>query len=191
MVDIDIQYINGLRHSNEEVYEQLFRCYYERLCNYANTIVKNDDEAEEIVQTTFLQLWEKRLEVEIHTSMKSYLYRMVHNTCLNRLKHQKVKQLHSEYCQNQTEEFGNCASSELIGKELQLQINKAIDMMPNQCKTVFELSRFENLTYSEIAEHLNISIKTVEKHKMKALKILREQLKDYLPILFLFLFSKN
>lgn len=191
MVDTDVQYINGLKHSNEEVYEQLFRCYYERLCNYANTILKDEDEAEEIVQSTFLALWEKRLEVDIHTSIKSYLYRVVHNTCLNRIKHQKVKQSHTEYYQHQEETLDCSASDQLVGKELQLQINKAIDMMPTQCRTVFELSRFENLTYAEIADQLQISIKTVEKHKMKALRILREQLKDYLPLLFLFLFSKN
>jgi len=191
LVDVDINFINGLRSSNEEVYEHLFRSYYERLCRYANTIVKDEDESEEIVQSTFLVLWEKRLEVDIHTSMKSYLYKMVHNTCLNKVKHNKVKQTHSEYYLQQAEIMGESASSELMSKELQNEIDIAINLMPTQCRTVFELSKVENLTYAEIADQLNISIKTVEKHKMKALRILREQLKDYLPVLFLLFFSKN
>jgi RNA polymerase sigma-70 factor (ECF subfamily) len=79
----------------------------------------------------------------------------------------------------------------MLGDELQQQINKAIETMPQQCRTVFILSRYENLTYNEIAEQLDISVKTVDKHICKALKIMRERLKEYIPILILFLMSKN
>ncbi len=187
----DTDLIPKLRKGDEAVFEMAFREYYERLCNYANTIVKDMPESEEIVQGTFLTLWEKREEIEIHTSVKSYLYRSVHNTCLNRIKHQKVKQDHYDYCQSMPEATDISASQQLIGKELELKINAAVEQMPDQCRKVFELSRFEELTYSEIAEKLEISIKTVEKHKMKALRILREELKDYLPLLLMILFSKN
>ena len=78
-----------------------------------------------------------------------------------------------------------------MGNELEQQINTAIDVLPPQCKTVFMLSRFENLTYAEIGEQLKISVKTVDKHMVKALKILREQLKDYLPALVWLLMFKN
>ena len=83
------------------------------------------------------------------------------------------------------------ASQDLVGRELDGIVANAIDSLPDQCKLVFKLSRFENLTYAEIAEQLGISVKTVENHMVKALKVLREKLKDYLPVLIWLLFMKN
>lgn len=181
----------ALHGGNETIFEQVFRDYYERLCNYANTMVNDMDEAEEIVQSTFLALWEKRSGIDIHTSVKSYLYQAVHNTCLNRIKHNRVKQTHSEYYRYTADVAMGSGSDLLIGKELEGQINDAIDSLPSQCQTVFRLSRFENLTYAEISEQLNISVKTVENHMGKALRILREKLKDYLPLFLFILFFEN
>jgi RNA polymerase sigma-70 factor (ECF subfamily) len=180
-----------LRHGNEIVFENLFKDYYERLCNYANTFIKDIDEAEEMVQGTFLSLWEKHDSIDIHTSLKSYLYRAVHNNCLNRIKHYKVRDEHrEEYLHYADIDYEN-TSQDILGKELEKQINSAIESLPPQCQTVFKLSRFENLTYNEIAEQLNISVKTIENHMIKALKILRERLKDYLPTLLWLLWFNN
>lgn len=179
----------ALHAGNEMIFEQVFRDYYERLCNYANTMVNDMDEAEEIVQSTFLALWEKRSGIDIHTSVKSYLYQAVHNTCLNRIKHNRVRQTHSEYYRYTADVA--MGSDLLIGKELETQINEAIDSLPPQCQTVFRLSRFENLTYAEISEQLSVSVKTVENHMGKALRILREKLKDYLPLFLYILFFEN
>jgi RNA polymerase sigma-70 factor (family 1) len=187
----DKELVVELRSGNEIVFETLFKNYYERLCNYANTFINDMAEAEEMVQGTFLTLWEKHENIEIHTSLKSYLYRAVHNNCLNKIKHYKVRQEHrDEYLKYADIEYEH-TSQELIGQELEKQINRAIESLPPQCQTVFKLSRFENLTYNEIAEHLNISVKTIENHMIKALKILREQLKDYLPTLLFILWFKN
>lgn len=177
------EFIAGLRESNEVIFENVFKSYYSRLCNFANTIVCDSFEAEEMVQHTFLTIWENREVISIHTSLKSYLYRAVHNHCLNRVKHLKVRKAHSDFMKYQDEPVFDNASQHIISSELEQQINKAIQEMPQQCRTVFVLSRFENLTYAEIAEQMDISIKTVEKHMMKALKIMREDLKDYLPYL--------
>lgn len=186
----DNELITGLREGNELIFETIFKSYYERLCNYANTIINDMDEAEEMVQSTFLGLWEKHENVEIHTSMKSYLYRSVHNHCLNRIKHYKVRQEHGEELRYQSEYSIDSSSHNLIGQELEQQIKLAISSMPPQCSKIFNLSRFEDLTYGEIAEHLNLSIKTVDNQMGKALKLLRERLKDYLPyILWLFMFK--
>lgn len=181
----------ALHGGNEIIFEQVFRDYYERLCNYANTMVNDMDEAEEIVQSTFLALWEKRSGIDIHTSVKSYLYQAVHNTCLNRIKHNRVRQTHSEYYRYTADVAMGSGSDLLIGKELEGQINDAIDSLPPQCQAVFRLSRFENLTYAEISEQLNVSVKTVENHMGKALRILREKLKDYLPLFLFILFFEN
>lgn len=181
----------ALHGGNEIIFEQVFRDYYERLCNYANTMVNDMDEAEEIVQSTFLALWEKRSGIDIHTSVKSYLYQAVHNTCLNRIKHNRVRQAHSEYYRYTADVAMGSGSDLLIGKELEGQINDAIDSLPPQCQAVFRLSRFENLTYAEISEQLDVSVKTVENHMGKALRILREKLKDYLPLFLFILFFEN
>ncbi len=187
---IDKELITGLRKGDELVFENIFKNYYERLCNYANTIINDMDEAEEMVQSTFLEIWEKHEAIEIHTSMKSYLYRAVHNHCLNRLKHYKVRREHNEELKHQTEYGIESASQNLIGSELEQQIELAIGSMPPQCSKIFKLSRFENLTYAEIAENLKLSVKTVDNQMGKALRILREKLKDYLPyLLWIFLFK--
>lgn len=187
----DIELVKGLHNSDEMVFETIFRNYYERLCNYANSILSDMDEAEEIVQNTFLVIWEKREATDIHTSVKSYLYQSVHNHCLNRIKHFKVRRQHSEYYRQHAEQGIDNVAQTLIGAELEQQINKAIEELPKQCKTVFKLSRFENLTYAEIASQLKLSIKTVDNHMVRALRVLREKLKDYIPFLLWFLFMKN
>jgi RNA polymerase sigma-70 factor (ECF subfamily) len=181
----------ALQNGDEVVYEQVFRDYYERLCNYANTLINDMDEAEEMVQSTFLILWEKRESIDIHTSVKSYLYQAVHNHCLNRLKHFKVRQAHTEHFKYHNEAGFDNNSQQLIFDELEKEVNNAIESLPDQCRHVFKLSRFENLTYAEIAEQLNISVKTIENHMGKALRILRERLKEYLPLLIWFLFRDN
>ena len=181
----------ALQKGDEVVFERIFKDYYERLCNYANTIMNDMDESEEMVQSTFLTLWEKRESIDIHTSVKSYLYQAVHNQSLNRIKHYQVRKAHSEHLKYQSDVLTDDSSQQILGDELEQQINAAIESLPPQCQTVFKLSRFENLTYAEISEQLNISVKTIENHMGKALRILRERLKDYLPVLLWFLFRNN
>ncbi|MGD9976705.1 MAG: RNA polymerase sigma-70 factor [Bacteroidales bacterium] len=188
---LDKNIVDALRRGDEQVFETIFRTYYERLCNYANTILNDMDEAEEMVQSAFLTVWEKHDTLEIHTSVKPYLYRAVHNSCLNRVKHYKVRKTYGDSVKSQAELLHDDASQDLIGSELDGIVANAIDSLPDQCRLVFKLSRFENLTYAEIAEQLGISVKTVENHMVKALKVLREKLKDYLPVLIWLLFMKN
>lgn len=182
-------FVSGLHNSDESVFETVFKNYYESLCNYASTMVCDMAEAEEIVQTTYLTIWENRESIDIHTSLKSYLYKSVYNSCLNWQKHYRVRRKHNENSRYQTELSVDDSSQQLLGKELEQQICLAIEAIPSKCRTVFKLSRFGNLTYSEIAEQLNLSVKTVDNHIVKALRILREKLKDYIPFLFLLLLN--
>ncbi|MFD1000236.1 RNA polymerase sigma-70 factor [Ohtaekwangia kribbensis] len=172
-----------LKTGDITAFEMLFRTYYQPLCNYAYTFVQNRDEAEEIVQSTFLSVWEKRENLEIRTAVKPYLYAMVRNACLNVLKHEKIKQQHAAVELAVAEKSVESVTRTVMASELETRIYEAMEKLPQQCRLIFKLSRFEELKYSEIAEQLDLSVKTVENQMGKALKIMREQLKDYLPLL--------
>ena len=176
------QHLQKLKNGDITVFEMFFRAYYQPLCNYAYTFVQDRDEAEEIVQSAFLSVWEKRESIEIRTSLKSYLYTMVRNACLNVIKHEKIKQKHIGEELAIAERAHDSVSQRVNSSELETRIQVSIEKLPEQCRLIFKLSRFEELKYAEIADQLNISVKTVENQIGKALKIMREELKDYLPL---------
>lgn len=165
----------------------MFKTYYQSLCRYANTFTGNPEEAEEVVQATFIGIWEKRQAIDITTSVKAYLYRAVRNACLNEIKHQKVKQLYADHELKAGENYAEATDQSTLRDELEEKIKAALLVLPEQCRIIFQLSRFEELKYQEIADQLNLSIKTVENQMGKALKIMREQLRDYLPLIALLL----
>lgn len=177
--------VQAIRQGDERVFESLFRNHYQPLCRYATTLINDPDEAEEIVQQVFIQIWERREALEINLSIQAYLYKAVRNSSLNKIKHGKVRRLYAEEVTALTSQ-SEPASEMTFQNELQKQIHSAIESLPEQCRIIFKLSRFEELKYAEIAEHLSISVKTVENQMGKALKIMREQLKDYLPLVIMF-----
>lgn len=181
------QAIQGLAEGDITAFEMLFRTYYQPLCHYAYSFLRDKEDAEEIVQSTFLLVWERKETLEIRTSVKPYLYAMVRNACLNVLKHQRIKERHATETMAVAAHSDESVSQLIAANELELRIKEAMDELPEQCRLVFKLSRFEELKYAEIAEQLNISIKTVENHMGKALKIMREKLKDYLPLIIVML----
>jgi len=184
----DPEIVQAIKRGDEAAYERTFRFYYQRLCNYASSLLKDDEDAEEIVQTVFITIWEKREELEITLSLKSYLYRAVHNHCLNRFKHASVKEAYREYAINYIPQSYESVTDSIHADELAERIEKAVRLLPEQCQKAFRMSRFEELKYQEIAERLNISIKTVENQIGKALKILRTELADYLPSLLILVY---
>lgn len=179
--------IEALTVGDITAFEMLFRTYYQPLCNYAYTFLQDKEDAEEIVQSTFLLVWEKRETLAIRTSVRPYLYAMVRNACLNVIKHEKIKQKYAGEEMALADRSHESVSQTVASHELEYRIKVAMEELPEQCRMVFKLSRFEELKYSEIAEQLNISIKTVENHMGKALRIMREQLKDYLPLIIILL----
>lgn len=166
-------------------FEMVFKTYYQPLCNYAFTYLQDKDESEEVVQSVFLTAWEKRQSLEIRTALKPYLYAMVRNACLNTLKHEKVKQKHVGEVLKTDQPGHEAVSDAILSDELQKRISDALERLPDQCRLVFKMSRFEELRYAEIARQLKISIKTVENHMGKALRMMREQLSDYLVVLII------
>ncbi|HEY3403069.1 MAG TPA: RNA polymerase sigma-70 factor [Ohtaekwangia sp.] len=175
----------SLKNGDITAFEMLFKTFYQPLCNYAYTFIQDRDEAEEIVQSTFLSVWEKRDGMEIRTGVKPYLYAMVRNACLNVIKHEKIKQKHVTAELALAERSVESVSRTVMASELETRISEAMEKLPEQCRLIFKLSRFEELKYAEIADQLELSVKTVENQMGKALKIMREQLKDYLPLLII------
>jgi RNA polymerase sigma-70 factor (ECF subfamily) len=159
----------------------LFNKHYEPLCAFVFGVVKDYDVSEEIVQNLFYNLWAKRNKMEINTSIKSYLYQAARNAALNEIKHLDIKEKYKQYNKMQMDVAAQNITDGMVENELSDTIQKAIDKLPTECKKVFLMSRNEELKYREIAEKLNISIKTVEKHMGNALSKLRSELTEYLP----------
>ena len=179
--------VHLLGQRDERAFEQVFKQHYKPLHAYAFTLLKDDAAAEEMVQNVFCKLWERQDGLHITGSIAAYLYRAVHNESLNYLKHQKVRTEHSLRVSYHMDGRGESATRTVRMKELEEKLRTALNELPEGCRTVFQLSRFEELKYSQIAEVLGISIKTVENQMGKALKLLRTQLAEFLTLAFIFL----
>lgn len=159
-------------------YKKLYFKWHNPLCNYAFRIVKNRHNAVDIVQDVFLYVWERRSTLDMDTNFKSYLFQTTYHKCLNFLDQSKQMQLTelnqlSNTVANPKDDFDKEADI-FLKKE---KIMKSLRHLPPKCKQVFVLSRQNGLTYGEIADNLGISKKTVENHMVKALSILRNNLK--------------
>lgn len=169
----------AIARGDKKAFEQLFREWYAPLCIYAESIVHDRDLAEDLVQGIFCALWEKRESMVVRESLKSYLYRSVYHAALNSLKHDKVKLAFLEFLQkqgiggeNNIEYLMNTENQEkMIG-----ELKRAIGLLPDQCREIFMLSRFEGKKSQEIAMDLNLSLRTVEAQLYRAMKRLREEL---------------
>jgi RNA polymerase sigma-70 factor, ECF subfamily len=184
----DTHFIELLAKRDENAFETIFKDNFKKLQSYAITIVGDENVAEEMVQNVFFKLWDRSEKINIQSSIAAYLYRAVYNESCNYLKHQKVKQGFLNYSKHAMSDISTeKASKKVLVTELEQRIKNALNDLPEQCRTVFQLSRFEELKYQQIADTLGISIKTVEAQMGKALRIMRVKLVDYLPLVFLFL----
>lgn len=166
------------------IFENVFKSNFKNLHAYASSLLKDEASAEEIVQQVFYKLWEKKDQLSSLQSVPAYLYRAVHNECMNHVKHSKVKAAHHSYAVHTGSELDNPTDQATL-KELQVKIDNAINDLPEQCRTIFQLSRFEDMKYRDIAGKLGISVKTVENQMGKALRTLRTKLVEYLPALLI------
>ena len=174
VTDRDI--ISGIRNGDIGQYESLFRSTYSSLVNYARSILKDNDTAEEIVQDLFYVLWRDRKKIKIMTSLKGYLFRAVYNKSMHYLEHQKVVSRHAGKASTGVSIDTVDHFEALKYKELHEKITTIISKLPERCARIFCMSRFEGLKYHEIAEELSISVKTVEANMGKALKEFRKEL---------------
>jgi RNA polymerase sigma-70 factor, ECF subfamily len=171
-------------------YEELFRLYFASLCCFARKYVPDRDDSKEIVHSVFVNIWEKKEEFDFEKPAKSYLFTSVYNRCMNHIRDRKKFISGSDQTIIESSNEGNTYSDQLEAAELESKIWQIINSLPDKCKKVFILNRFDGKKYSEIAQHLNISVKTVETQMSKALKTLRDHLTEYIH-LYIFLILKN
>ncbi|MFN8253067.1 MAG: RNA polymerase sigma-70 factor [Ferruginibacter sp.] len=177
-----------LMNKDEQAFEKVFKQFFRSLHTYAFTMVRDAYAAEEIVQQVFLKLWERAEQIQISGTVPAYLYRAVHNESLNYLKHQKVISKHQLYVAYHMKHEKDDMKDGLTAAAIEKEYTAALQQLPEQCRTVFQLSRFDQLKYREIAEQLGISVKTVEHQMGKALKILRYKLAEFLTLLIILLY---
>lgn len=175
------QIIPSLLSGDENTFESVYKHFLRPLHVYAINMLKDEDAAKGMVQNIFLKLWERRTTLTFSGSIQAYLYGAVYHECLNYLRHQKVKSTHQDHILYTLDNNQRDNGMELL--DLKEKLQQALNELPERCRTIFQLSRFEELKYHEIASELGISIKTVEAQMGKALKILRIKLVDYLPLI--------
>ncbi|WP_278623545.1 RNA polymerase sigma-70 factor [Parabacteroides gordonii] len=164
-----------------KAFDILFMRYYPLLCAYAKQFVDFDD-GQEIVQDVMVWFWENSSMQVIESSPKNYLFRAVKNRCLTLINRNELKQrVVSSMCENQQSQYED--PDFYIVEELTRNIENALSRLPETYREAFEMNRFQSMTYNEIAEKLNVSSKTVDYRIQQALKLLRVELKDYLPLL--------
>jgi len=173
---------------NVELFDQVFRQYARPLFYYAAKFV-DDDQAKDLVQDTFVKLWSDQSLV-ITKSLNALLFTAVRNRCLQQLEKQKVRNRYAEstrlVLQMEELQFYMDERSSLIEQEMEDKLNEVLNRLPDRCREIFKMSRFENKKNREIAEELDISVKAVEKQISKALSTIRFEMKDYLPLLLFF-----
>lgn len=175
--DLDIQSL--FRQEPEKAIEALFQLYYVYLCQAAIRIISDARLAEDLTQEVFFELWRKKEGIAFTISIKAYLRRAVVNKALNHIRDRKKITDDEDKLLN-VESVAPSVNQLLDAEELQQLIDRSIDTLPEKCRVVFVLSRFEEMSYQEIADHLGISIKTVENQIVKALKHLRTALQPWM-----------
>lgn len=181
-IDEDIELYFLYKKGNRKAFDTLFLKYYSILCAFGKYYIPIED-AEEVVLDIMMWLWENREFQNIETFLRSYLFRAVRNRCLdliskNQTKKRCYEHMFAEEMQKSFEDPDFYVAEELMGK-----IEKAVMKLPESYRVAFEMSRYQDKTYKEISKELNVSIKLVEYRIQQALRILRVELKDYLPLI--------
>lgn len=182
--------IDALKNGDEKAYAYLIDTYHHKLCVYANSLVKNIYSAEDIVQNVFIKVWEQRTRLKSDHALKSFLYKLVYNEFIDLYrKNQSLFSLEKSYY-DALNSIVFEDDSESFQRVLNV-VNKEIQNLPPKCKEVFILSKKEGLTNIEIAEHLDVSVKTVEAQITKAFSILRTSLEEKVKNVLFLLFGKK
>jgi RNA polymerase sigma-70 factor (ECF subfamily) len=182
--------VRKLISGDEQSFEKVYRCFYPRLIYFAKHYVFDLEVSRNIVQDVFTELWDRRNTLQEDTNLNAWLFTITKNKSLKIISHLKSQRNYDSYLVARQLGVNYIAlsdfdTSNIIFEELQAQFNAALEKLSPACRKIFEMSRFEDLKNVEIAEELNLSIKTVEAHISKALRSLRADLKDYLPLFYI------
>lgn len=197
---VEKQLIENLRRGDESAFRCIYDRHYESLCRFADLFLHDAALAEEIVDDVVFYLWEHRKEVEITYSLRAYLMKSVRNRCLNELNSlsRREELRFSSFSLPENEEFLDTLFIEkehplgyLLEQELEDELLRGIEALPEECRTVFKKSRFEQKKYEEIAQELNISVNTVKYHIKNALAFLQKRMSGYLKFLLFYIFWGN
>jgi RNA polymerase sigma-70 factor (ECF subfamily) len=167
----------------------LFRSHFSGLCFFAHKYVKDFETAKEIVQDAFLSMWEKRETIDMDRPVKSYLTMVIHNKCTNYLRDNRKFDQYILHIENLLEVPEYEGADSMVANELKAKIDDAIQELPEKCREIFVLNRYENLKYHEIADKLQISLKTVETQMSKALQHMRVRLAEYITVVIVLVTS--
>lgn len=180
-------FLHRFKSGDELAFENIFKSNYNPLVGFCNQFVSDQDKAQSLTQEAFINLWLNREKIETLNGIKSFLYTYAKSVCLNYLRHKKVVSKYEDRQLLQKEEELNREVLEsfdfnsLEFTELETLIQQAINELPDKCRQVFMMSRFDGKMNKEISEELNISVKAVEANMTRALKMLRIRLSEYLP----------
>lgn len=179
--------MNNFWNTPEE-FERFYRGQHIPMVLYASKIVYDIDIAKDIVQEVFLKTWENREKIEINTSPETYLFRAVRNQCINFIRH---KYIHQKFANTVEKELRDIESDyyakadesilKIFSQETGEILKATVSNLPDKCREIFEMSRYNGLKNSEIAQRLNISLRTVETQIYRALKELKSKLKNNIP----------
>ncbi|MDR2448407.1 MAG: RNA polymerase sigma-70 factor [Prevotellaceae bacterium] len=184
MISNNSQIIARLRIGDEGYFESVYKTFFPGLCSFSSQYMPLE-EAKEIVQETMLWLWENRTSLIPELSLKSLLFTIVKNKSLNRVTQNATKSKVYQTIEKKYQQQFNDPDF-YLQKELMSLFNEALNKLPEEFRRAFEMNRFEKLTHKEIAEQLKVSPQTINYRIGQALKILRKELKDYLPLFFLY-----
>jgi RNA polymerase sigma-70 factor (ECF subfamily) len=171
---------------DREAFEHAFHTYWEKLYNLARKILDDDVAAQDVVQDVFVNLWERAKQSHI-LNLEAYLHQAVKYACFMHMRSGKISAKHIERLQIIAHATSQVVRDPLEIEELETSIQKEIDNLPQKCREVFYLSRFQELSHQEIARQLNISLKTVENHMTKALRLLRVSIEKIVVLLLVLL----
>jgi RNA polymerase sigma-70 factor (ECF subfamily) len=186
----DLELVQQLKQGNEKAFEQIFNKYFEGLCLFAESIAKDHEIAQDIVEEIFLHLWVNCKVRPIEISVKSYLYQSVYNNTIKYLSRKQKNEIPvRDFELSNTTNVNQFLTSDypianLIAHELEEKAIEIINALPDQCRQIYLLNRDEDLKYQEIAERLQITVGTVKTQMSRAFSKLRENLKDFLYLFF-------
>lgn len=192
MTDLEITLLDEIKNGNVKSFELVFKSYYPRLCKYAKSMIHDYDASSDIVKDVFIKWWEKSNSITVNTAISAYLYKSVHNSCINyiqRVLKNKVIFYESDLADSSNELISPASYDYQLAKlgtqELYTAIEQSINKLPDHCREIFILSRIKQKSHAEISNQLGISPNTVKVQIYRALLKLKKDLKDYLPILII------